>query len=141
MQNSMKGLALGLSLLSGAAFGLSAVGLGAVGPAAAADLKIGMITTLSGGGSGLGIDVRDGFLLATKGSNALEVVIEDDQRKPDIAVQLADKMIQSEKVDVMTGIIWSNLDMAVVPAATAQDRKSTRLNSSHVKRSRMPSSA
>ncbi|WP_415403393.1 ABC transporter substrate-binding protein [Tateyamaria sp. SN3-11] len=85
-------------------------------------VKVGMITTLSGGGAGLGIDVRDGFLLAAKGSDALEVVIEDDQRKPDIAVQLADKMIQSEKVDVMTGIIWSNLAMAVVPAATAQGK-------------------
>jgi branched-chain amino acid transport system substrate-binding protein len=37
-------------------------------------------------------------------------------------VQLADKMIQSEQVDVLTGIIWSNLAMAVVPAATAQGR-------------------
>ena len=87
-------------------------------------LKVGMITTLSGGGAGLGIDVRDGFMLAIKQSGAdnIEVVIEDDQRKPDIAVQLADKMIQSEKVDVMTGIIWSNLAMAVVPAATAQGK-------------------
>ncbi|MGR3546251.1 MAG: ABC transporter substrate-binding protein, partial [Roseovarius sp.] len=68
-------------------------------------VKVGMITTLSGGGAGLGIDVRDGFLLATKmaGNENLEVVVEDDQRKPEIAVQLADKMIQSEKVDVMTG--------------------------------------
>ena len=87
-------------------------------------VKVGMITTLSGGGAGLGIDVRDGFLLATKmaGNENLEVVVEDDQRKPEIAVQLADKMIQSEKVDVMTGIIWSNLAMAVVPAATAQGK-------------------
>ena len=87
-------------------------------------LKVGMITTLSGGGAGLGIDVRDGFMLAVKqsGRSDLEVVIEDDQRKPEIAVQLADKMIQSEKVDVMTGIIWSNLAMAVVPAATAQGK-------------------
>ena len=84
--------------------------------------KVGMITTLSGGGSGLGIDVRDGFLLALKGNNNIEVVIEDDQRKPDIAVQLADKMIQSEKVDVLTGIIWSNLAMAVVPAAVNQGK-------------------
>ncbi len=90
---------------------------------AMADVKVGMITTLSGGGAGLGIDVRDGFMLAIKqsGRDDIEVVIEDDQRKPDIAVQLSDKMIQSEKVDVMTGIIWSNLAMAVVPAATAQD--------------------
>ncbi len=91
---------------------------------AAAEVKVGMITTLSGGGAGLGIDVRDGFMLAIKqsGRDDIEVVIEDDQRKPDIAVQLADKMIQSEKVDVLTGIIWSNLAMAVVPAATAQGK-------------------
>lgn len=92
--------------------------------AALADVKVGMITTLSGGGAGLGIDVRDGFMLAVKqsGRDDIEVVIEDDQRKPDIAVQLADKMIQSEKVDVLTGIIWSNLAMAVVPSATAQGK-------------------
>lgn len=92
--------------------------------AAMADVKVGMITTLSGGGAGLGIDVRDGFMLAVKqaGRDDLEVIIEDDQRKPDIAVQLADKMIQSERVNVMTGIIWSNLAMAVVPAATAQGK-------------------
>ncbi|MFL2820885.1 MAG: ABC transporter substrate-binding protein [Alphaproteobacteria bacterium] len=85
-------------------------------------IKVGMITTLSGGGSGLGIDVRDGFLLAVKGDKHLEVIIKDDQRKPDIAVQIADKMIQSDKVDVLTGIIWSNLAMAVVPAAVKQGK-------------------
>ena len=90
---------------------------------AMADVKVGMITTLSGGGAGLGIDVRDGFMLAIgqSGRDDIEVVIEDDQRKPDIAVQLADRMIQSERVDVMTGIIWSNLAMAVVPSAVNQD--------------------
>lgn len=93
-------------------------------PAQASDVKVGMITTLSGGGAGLGLDVRDGFLLALKlaGADGVEVVIEDDQQLPDVAVQLADKLIQSEKVDVLTGIIWSNLAMAVVPAATAQGK-------------------
>ncbi|MEL6206399.1 MAG: ABC transporter substrate-binding protein [Pseudomonadota bacterium] len=87
-----------------------------------AEVKVGMITTLSGGGAGLGIDVRDGFMLAIaqSGRDDVEVLIEDDQRKPDVAVQLSDKMIQAEDVDVMTGIIWSNLAMAVVPSATAQ---------------------
>ncbi len=104
-------------------FLLAAVLAGIAG-AAQAEVKVGMITTLSGGGAGLGIDVRDGFMLAVKqsGRDDIEVVIEDDQRKPDIAVQLTDKMIQSEKVDVLTGIIWSNLAMAVVPAATAQGK-------------------
>ena len=31
-------------------------------------------------------------------------------------------MIQSDKVDVLTGIIWSNLAMAVVPSVTAQGK-------------------
>ena len=95
----------------------------ALAVAAQADTKIGMITTLSGGGAGLGVDVRDGFMLAIEqdGREGVEVVIEDDQRKPDVAVQIADRMIQSEKVDILTGIIWSNLAMAVVPAATAQN--------------------
>ena len=118
-----------MNVLKWSATGASLAALAlAVNPAVAGShgdgLKVGMITTLSGGGAGLGIDVRDGFMLAIKQSGAdnIEVVIEDDQRKPDIAVQLADKMIQSEKVDVMTGIIWSNLAMAVVPAATAQGK-------------------
>ena len=90
--------------------------------AVADSVKVGMITTLSGGGSGLGIDVRDGFMLAIKDNSDIELIVEDDQRKPDVAVQLADKMIQSEKVDVMTGIIFSNLAMAVIPAAVNQGK-------------------
>jgi branched-chain amino acid transport system substrate-binding protein len=91
---------------------------------AAADVKVGMITTLSGGGAGIGNDIKDGFMLAIQrsGRSDIEVVIEDDQQKPDIAVQLADKLVQSDKVDVLTGIIWSNLAMAVVPAVTAQGK-------------------
>ena len=104
--------------------GLAVAAALVAGPTLAADqaVKVGMITTLSGGGSGLGIDVRDGFLLAIKGNDKIEMVIEDDQRKPDVAVQIADKMIQSDKVDVLTGIIWSNLAMAVVPAAVNQGK-------------------
>ena len=103
---------------------VAAVLFASSGLSMAAGLKVGMITTLSGGGAGLGIDVRDGFMLAIEesGSSDIEVVIEDDQRKPDIAVQLADKMIQSEKVDILTGIIFSNLAMAVIPSAVAQGK-------------------
>ena len=106
--------------------GIAAAALMAAGAVEAEGVKVGMITTLSGGGAGLGLDVRDGFLLALKMAGdagaAVEVVIEDDQQKPDVAVQLADKMIQAEQVDVLTGIIWSNLAMAVVPAAVAQGK-------------------
>lgn len=98
----------------------------ASGPAAAEPLKVGLITTLSGGGAGLGIDARDGFMLALKNAGDaakdITVVIEDDGQKPELAVQIADKMIQSDQVDVLTGLIWSNLAMAVVPATVAQDK-------------------
>jgi branched-chain amino acid transport system substrate-binding protein len=93
-------------------------------PALADGVKIGMITTLSGGGSSLGIDIRDGFALAIKqgggqlGGVQVELIVSDDSRKPETAKQIADRMVKSDKVDIMTGIVWSNLAMAVVPGVT-----------------------
>ncbi|MBU4528906.1 ABC transporter substrate-binding protein [Hoeflea sp.] len=109
-------------LLLGLTTAVSLVASAAV--TSAEPVKVGMITTLSGGGASLGIDVRDGFQLAVKqsGRTDIELIIEDDAQKPDLAVQLSDKLIQSDKVDVMTGIIWSNLAMAVIPGAVAQDK-------------------
>ncbi len=110
-----------LSIYSAAA----AVGLLAAVQAFAADpVKIGMITTLSGGGAGLGIDIRDGFALALKqkggklGGVATELIVVDDARKVENAKQAATRMIKQDDVDVVTGIVWSNLAMAVVPAVT-----------------------
>ncbi|MEL6746377.1 MAG: ABC transporter substrate-binding protein [Pseudomonadota bacterium] len=112
-----------LQRLAAAAAALSLAATLTTTTALAERIKVGMITTLSGGGAGLGIDVRDGFLLAVKQADApIDVVVEDDQRKPDIAVQLADRMIQSDRVDVLTGIIFSNLAMAVVPSTVRQGK-------------------
>ncbi|GMG81143.1 ABC transporter substrate-binding protein [Paralimibaculum aggregatum] len=109
------------TLLAAALLGLPAA-LPASLPAAAAEVKIGMITTLTGGGSHLGIDVRDGFelALAEAGRDDVTLIVKDDARKPDLAKQLSDEMIQREGVDILTGIIWSNLAMAVVPPAVRQ---------------------
>ena len=52
------------SLVAAACGGL----LGSAALAGDGKVKVGMITTLSGGDAGLGIDVRDGFLLAVKQS-------------------------------------------------------------------------
>ncbi|MBF9033983.1 ABC transporter substrate-binding protein [Rhodobacterales bacterium HKCCE2091] len=100
----------------------TALALTAGAAATAQDVRVGMITTLSGGGASLGLDARDGFMLAIEqdGREGLEILIEDDERSPDRAVQLADRLVQAEDVDILTGIIWSNLLMAVAPSATAQ---------------------
>lgn len=92
--------------------------------ASADPIKVGLITTLSGGGAGLGVDTRDGFNLAIKmaGVSDIEVITEDDGQKPELAVQIADKLIQENYVDILTGIVWSNLLMAVAPSTVAQDK-------------------
>jgi len=106
------------------AIGAAMLGLVAASGAARAEepVRIGMITTLSGGGSHLGIDVRDGFLLAVEraGAENVEVIVKDDARKPDVAKSLADEMIQRDDADILTGIVWSNLAMAVVPSTVRQ---------------------
>ena len=89
---------------------------------AADKVKVGFLSTLSGPGAGLGIDIRDGFTLAIKHLNGklgglpAEVNIADDQQKPEVAQQLTEKFIKKDKVDFMTGIVFSNLMLAVGPA-------------------------
>src|SRR5574341_735019 len=81
-----------------------------------------MLTTLSGPGSPLGVEVRDGFSLALKhiggtlGGLPAEVIVSDDALNPDLARQVAERMLKRDQVDVMTGIIFSNVMLAVGPA-------------------------
>ncbi|MCE0732512.1 ABC transporter substrate-binding protein [Halomonas sp. G15] len=105
-----------------ARLGLGLLLAGGLATAHAEEVKIGMITTLSGGGSHLGVDVRDAFLLAIEqsGREDIEVLVQDDARKPDLARNLANEFMQRDDVDIMTGIIWSNLAMAVVPSVVRQ---------------------
>jgi len=94
-----------------AALGLSAV-------PAQAQIKIGLMTTLSGPGATLGNDQRDGFLLAVEqmggklGDQPVQVIVEDDQLKPEVGVQIARKFIENDRVDFVTGVIFSNVMMA-----------------------------
>jgi branched-chain amino acid transport system substrate-binding protein len=89
-------------------------------PAYSADkIKIGFVSTLSGTLASLGTNLRDGFNLGLDhlggkiGGLPTEVIIEDDQAKPDVARQIADKFVEFNKVDVVTGILASNVMMAI----------------------------
>jgi branched-chain amino acid transport system substrate-binding protein len=82
-------------------------------------VKVGFVSTLSGGGAALGIDVRDGFNLALRhlnnqlGGLPVEVIVADDQQNPDVARQAVDRMLKRDRVDFLTGIIFSNILLAV----------------------------
>jgi branched-chain amino acid transport system substrate-binding protein len=82
-------------------------------------VKVGFLSTLSGPGAGLGVDIRDGFNLAMKHLNGklgglpAEIIVADDQQKPEVAQQTTEKFLKRDKVDFMTGIVFSNLMLAV----------------------------
>ena len=95
------------------------------GRASAADpLKIGFITSLSGPAGVIGKHMKDSVELALDhlgrkvGGLETEVVYGDDQRKPDVGKQLADEMLKKHKVNFVSGIIWSNVMLAVAPTVT-----------------------
>ncbi len=92
--------------------------------ASAADkVKVGFVSTLSGPSAALGVDIRDGFQLAVKmnggklGGLPAEVLVGDDQFKPDVGRQLAEKNVKLDKVHFLTGYVFSNIMLASIPVA------------------------
>ncbi|HET7362373.1 MAG TPA: ABC transporter substrate-binding protein [Burkholderiales bacterium] len=94
---------------------------------AANELKIGFLSTLSGPAGAIGIEIRDGFNLALKlGGNKLgglptEVIFADDTLNPDTGRQLAERLLKRDRVNLMTGVVFSNVMLAVWP--TIQEAK------------------
>src|SRR5258706_5627289 len=84
-------------------------------------VKIGFISTLSGPSAAIGVDIRDAFMLAVKvnggklGGLPTEVLICDDQFKPDVGRQLAEKYVKADKVNILTCIDFSHILLATVP--------------------------
>jgi branched-chain amino acid transport system substrate-binding protein len=94
------------------------VALGAVSAWAQQPVKIGFVSTFSGPTAVIGNDMRNSFELALDhlgrkmGGKPVEVIYEDDQQKPEVGVQKSQKLIESDKVDFVTGYIWSNVLLA-----------------------------
>ena len=95
------------------------------GPAAAQDetLKIGLLFTLSGPGAVLGEMGRDGFQLAAEelgeiGGMKTEIIVVDDEQKPDIAANKARELVERDGVDIVVGPIFSNILGAIVKPVT-----------------------
>ncbi|OVZ57559.1 ABC transporter substrate-binding protein [Pigmentiphaga sp. NML080357] len=86
---------------------------------AQAQVKIGFMAELSGPQAMLGQDMYDGFMLAVEqeggklGGVPVTIVRRDSQLKPEVATQIADELIEREKVPLVAGLTFSNVAMAV----------------------------
>lgn len=110
---------------------LVAAAVTSMGVAAQSDpIRIGVVTPLSGTYAGIGQQVKWGLDLATKEINAaggvmgrkLELIYEDEEANPAVAVQKAEKLLQSNKVDFLTGTVNSGSTLAVGQVAERNNR-------------------
>ncbi len=107
----------------------AALALAAATPPAAAQapIKIGFMAELSGPQGALGQDQYDAFMLVVNrnggklGGTAVEVIKEDSQLKPEVATQIVQKLIERDRVPIITGITFSNVMMAVHKPITEKE--------------------
>jgi branched-chain amino acid transport system substrate-binding protein len=91
---------------------------------AADKLKIGLITTLSGPPAAIGQQQRNGLMLALKelggklGGRDVELLVQDDELKPDVAVSKVKAFIERDKVDFVVGPVFSNILAAILKPVT-----------------------
>ena len=90
-------------------------------------LKIGFMAELSGPQGALGQDQYDAFMLVVQGNGGklggipVEILKEDSQLKPEVAVQIVDKLIERDKVPIITGVTFSNVMMAIHKKVTDKE--------------------
>ena len=86
----------------------------------AADIKVGVIGPFTGGSASMGVSMRDGVRLATKEINAaggidgnkIVLVERDDEAKNERGVQIAQELINNEKVAATLGYINTGVALA-----------------------------
>ena len=103
---------------------LRALGSPALAQSAAKPLKIGMVTSLSGPFAALGESMRAGMQLFLKeqdnrlAGRTIELVVEDDQAKPDEGVRKFRKLLGQDNADVVCGVISSAVALAIRDVVT-----------------------
>jgi branched-chain amino acid transport system substrate-binding protein len=93
-------------------------------------IRVGVVTPLSGSYAPIGKQVRWGAELAVKEINAaggvkgrqFELLFEDEEANPSVAVQKSEKLLQQDKVDLLTGTVNSGSTLAVGQLAQRNDR-------------------
>lgn len=107
------------------ALGAIAASLGAA--QAQTPIKIGFVGELSGPQGALGQDQYDGFMMVVErnggklGGVPVQIVKEDSQLKPDVATQIVQRLIERDKVPIITGVTFSNIMMAIHKPVTEKE--------------------
>ncbi len=95
-----------------------------IAPAHAQELRIGFLNTTTGGGALIGKHMENGWKLGLEhqgwmkdgdrlGGVATKIFYADDQVKPDVGLKEVEKFLKQDKVQIVSGIIWSNVMMTV----------------------------
>ncbi|MBI3993459.1 MAG: ABC transporter substrate-binding protein [Candidatus Lambdaproteobacteria bacterium] len=96
-------------------------------PSMAADkVKIGFLATFTGGVGVIGDDMRNAFELGLDhlgrkmGPLDVEVIYEDDDFKPDVGKQKTEKLVKRDRVNFVTGHMWSHVLLASYNSVVGQ---------------------
>ena len=108
---------------TGAAIGATALAAPAV-RAQPAPIKVGVVAVLTGPQAALGSQLRDGWLLGVRhlngqlGGRPVETLVIDDELRPDVAVTKVRAAIERDGVDLVVGVVFSNILAAVMRPVT-----------------------
>ena len=100
-----------------------ALGLAAPVSRAAEPVRIALVAVLSGPPATLGQQVRDGFQLGLQtlgnklGGAPVELTVIDDELKPDVAVNKLRGLMESQKIPIVVGPVFSNILAAILKPA------------------------
>jgi len=84
-------------------------------------IKIGFMAGLTGPGSQVGKDMVDGFKMFFEergyqlGNRKIELIVEDNQGRPELAVNKLRKFVESDNVDLVTGEAFAHIALALAP--------------------------
>ena len=104
---------------------------------AADNIKVGIVLTLTTPASIIGKNMKAAYEVAydhlggKMGGKKLELIFEDDGLKPNIGKQKTEKLIKNDKVDFMTGFIWSHVMGASAPVALKAGKIFISANAGH----------
>ena len=106
---------------------LAAAAFACAVPASAQTIKVGLISTYSGPGAAQGDQIDKGVKLYMKLNGdklppgvKLEIITRDDTGAvPDVAKRIAQELIVRDKVQILTGVVWTP-NMAAIAPLTAE---------------------